>query len=31
MLFLCDEQTLNMLNIYYIEPDEVQLNKDLLK
>lgn len=31
MLFLCDEQTLNMLNMYYIEPDEVQLNKDLLK
>lgn len=28
MLFLCDEQTLNMLNMYYIEPDEVLLNKD---
>lgn len=31
MLFLCDEKTLNILNMYYIEPDEVQLNKDLLK
>lgn len=31
MLFLCDEQVLNTLNMYYIEPDEVQLNKDLLK
>lgn len=31
MLFLCDEQTLKMLNCYYIEPDEVQLNKNLLK
>ena len=31
MLFLCDEKILNILNMYYIEPDEVQLNKDLLK
>ena len=31
MLFLCDEPTLNILNMYYIEPDEVQLNKDLIK
>ena len=27
MLFLCDEKTLNMLNMYYIEPDQVQLNQ----
>lgn len=31
MLFLCDEQILNKINMYYIEPDEVQLNQDLLK
>lgn len=31
MLFLCDEETLKMLNCYYIEPDEVCLNKNLLK
>lgn len=31
MLFLCDENILNLLNMYYIEPDEVQLNKDLIK
>lgn len=31
MLFLCSEQTLKMLNCYYIEPDEVSLNKNLLK
>lgn len=31
MLFLCDENVLNSLNMYYIEPDEVQLNKNLLK
>ena len=31
MTFMCDEQTLNLLNTYYIEPDEVQLNTDLLK
>ena len=31
MLFLCDENVLNTLNIYYIEPDEVQLNKNLIK
>lgn len=31
MLFLCDEQVLNTLNMYYIEPDEVQLNSDLIK
>ena len=31
MLFLCDEKTLNVLNMYYIEPDQVQLNQKLLK
>lgn len=31
MLFLCDEQILNSINMYYIEPDEVQLNRNLLK
>ena len=31
MLFLCNEYTLNTLNMYYIEPDEVQLNNNLLK
>ena len=31
MLFLCDEQVLNLLNMYYIEPDGVQLNQNLLK
>ena len=31
MLFMCDEKVLNTLNMYYIEPDEVQLNKNLLK
>lgn len=31
MLFLCDENVLNSLNMYYIEQDEVQLNKNLLK
>lgn len=31
MLFLCDEQILNKITMYYIEPDEVQLNQDLLK
>src|SRR5574344_648141 len=31
MLFLCNEQVLNTLNMYYIEPDEVQLNKNLIK
>ena len=31
MLFLCNEKVLNTLNMYYIEPDEVQLNKNLLK
>lgn len=31
MLFSCDEQVLNTLNMYYIEPDEVQLNKKLIK
>ena len=30
MLFLCDEKTLNMLNMYYIEPDQVQLNQKLM-
>lgn len=31
MKFLCDEELLNKLNLYYIEPDNVQLNKALLK
>lgn len=31
MLFLCNEETLHLLNCYYIEPDEVQLNKKLFK
>ncbi len=31
MLFLCDEEILQLLNCYYIKPDDVQLNKDLLK
>ncbi len=31
MLFLCDEKTLNTLNMYYIEPDMVQLNQKLIK
>ena len=31
MLFLCDEETLHLLNCYYIEPNSVQLNQELLK
>lgn len=31
MLFLCDEHILNTLNMYYIEPDVVQLNRNLIK
>ena len=31
MLFLCNEETLHLLNCYYIKPDEVQLNQKLLK
>jgi IS30 family transposase len=31
MLFMCSENVLNALNMYYIEPDKVQLNKNLLK
>lgn len=31
MLFICDEHILNTLNMYYIKPDEVQLNKKLIK
>ena len=31
MLFLCDEISLNTINMYYIEPDDVQLNENLLK
>lgn len=31
MLFLCDETSLNNINMYYIEPDHVCLNKNLLK
>lgn len=31
MLFLCDEWVLNLLNMYYIEPDDVQINKSLIK
>lgn len=31
MTFMCNEQTLTMLNCYYIEPDEVCLKNNLLK
>ena len=31
MLFLCDEYILKILNCYYIKPDEIILNKTLLK
>lgn len=31
MHFTCDEKILNLLNMFYIEPDKVQLNKNLLK
>ncbi len=31
MLFLCDEEILNNLNMFYIQPDEIQLNTDLIK
>jgi IS30 family transposase len=31
MLFICDEIELNKLNMFYIKPDEIQLNKNLLK
>lgn len=31
MLFLCSEEILHLLNCFYIEPDDVQLNKKLLK
>lgn len=31
MLFICSEETLHLLDCYYIEPDEVQLNQNLLK
>lgn len=31
MLFLCGEQVLNKLNMYYIESDEIILNNKLLK
>lgn len=31
MLFLCSEQILHLLNCHYIKPDDVQLNKKLLK
>lgn len=31
MLFLCDETVLNTLSMYYIEPDEIILNNNLLK
>lgn len=31
MTFICDEKILNQLYMYYIEPDEVILNKNLLK
>ncbi|MEG2610131.1 MAG: IS30 family transposase, partial [Bacilli bacterium] len=31
MLFICNEHILNTLNMYYIKPDEVQLNKKLIK
>ena len=31
MLFLCNEYILKILNCYYIEPDQIILNKKLLK
>ena len=31
MLFLCDEYILEILNCYYIEPDNVNLSENLLK
>ena len=31
MLFLCNKETLKMLNNFYIKPDEIVLNKNLLK
>lgn len=31
MLFICNEYTLHLLNMYYIEPDEIVLNDTLLK
>ena len=31
MTFICSEEVLNHLYMYYIEPDEVTLNKSLLK
>ena len=31
MTFLCDEEVLNLLNVFYIKPDEVELNTNLLK
>lgn len=31
MLFLCDEYILNILDCYYIKPDEIILNNNLLK
>ena len=31
MTFICSEEVLNRLYMYYIEPDEVTLNKSLLK
>ena len=31
MTFMCDEEILNHINMYYIEPDQVQLNQKLLK
>lgn len=31
MLFICNRETLELLNCYYIEPDEIYLKDDLLK
>ena len=31
MLFLCNEYILKILNCYYIEPDQIVLNKTLFK
>lgn len=31
MTFMCNEEILNHINMYYIEPDQVQLNQKLLK
>ena len=31
MLFICNEDILNLLNCVYIKPDDINLNQNLLK